>query len=339
MNNHTAFFTQIRDLIARDEIDAALQQLRALLDNSPKLDEILLQSARFQGIRKQIRLGLVSHAEANLTQNQIRAGLLDLLSEMEENIGRASNPSDVENTALRAELDRAISIVHSKNVVIGSTISAGGNVTIGDTTTHTESQTSRRLRWFSWIFVPILALAGAFFWFQWQKMKTPLALTVALDNRTPNPELPFEGGSVSLEMDGKTETLPIQSEADFKNIPPHFRGEGLRLRFEAAGFVKIDTAFRFDGPRLTLPIRRDASLARVFGTVRDGQGLPLAGAQVRVQDMSTESRADGSFSLDIPFSKQRKKQRLSVFLSGYAAWEFEQPVLENEAIPIILQSK
>jgi Effector-associated domain 11 len=132
MNNHTAFFAQIRDLIARNEMDTALQRLRALLDNSPKLDEILLQSARFQGIRKQIRLGLVSHAEANLTQNQIRAGLVDLLSEMEENIGRASNPSDVENTALRAELERAISIVHSKNVVIGSTISAGGNVTIGD---------------------------------------------------------------------------------------------------------------------------------------------------------------------------------------------------------------
>jgi hypothetical protein len=132
MNNHTAFFAQIRDLIARDEMDTALQQLRALLDNSPKLDEILLQSARFQGILKQIRLGLVSHAKANLTQNQIRAGLLDLLSEMEENIGRASNPSDVENTSLRAEVERAISIVNSKNVLNQSNITAGGNVNIGD---------------------------------------------------------------------------------------------------------------------------------------------------------------------------------------------------------------
>jgi tetratricopeptide (TPR) repeat protein len=136
MNNHTAFFAQIRDLIARDEIVTALQQLRTLLDNSPKLDEILLQSARFQGIREQIRLGLVSHAEANLTQNQIRAGLLDLLSEMEENIGRASNPSDVENTSLRAEVERAISIVHSKNVLNQSNIKAKRDVNIGDQTHH-----------------------------------------------------------------------------------------------------------------------------------------------------------------------------------------------------------
>ncbi|MBC7775872.1 MAG: hypothetical protein H7246_10600, partial [Phycisphaerae bacterium] len=78
------FLSNIRHLIARDDLAAALLQLRSLLENSPKLDEALLQSARFHDIRKQIRLGTVSHAEANLTQNQIRAGLLDLLREIEE---------------------------------------------------------------------------------------------------------------------------------------------------------------------------------------------------------------------------------------------------------------
>jgi Effector-associated domain 11 len=120
------FFAQIRELIARDELPAALEQLRTLLDNTPQLDEILHQSGRFQAIRQQIRLGLVSHAEATLTQNQIRAGLLDLISEIEAvtenvgrgttNVGRVSNPSDVE----------------TKNVVVHSTITAAGNIIIGD---------------------------------------------------------------------------------------------------------------------------------------------------------------------------------------------------------------
>ncbi|MBI5916574.1 MAG: hypothetical protein HY842_14450, partial [Bacteroidetes bacterium] len=56
-----AFFARIRELIARDELPEALQQLRNLLDHSPKLEEAILQSGRFQNIRKQIRLGLVSH--------------------------------------------------------------------------------------------------------------------------------------------------------------------------------------------------------------------------------------------------------------------------------------
>ncbi len=77
------FITNIRNLIANDEMDAALGQLQLLLDNSPQLDEAIIQAARFQDIRKQIRLGLVSHAEADLTKNQIRFGLLELLKEIE----------------------------------------------------------------------------------------------------------------------------------------------------------------------------------------------------------------------------------------------------------------
>lgn len=84
MNQINIHLAQLRDLIARDEIPAAFQQLRNLLDSTPKLNEAIHQSGRFQYIRRQIRLGLVSHAEANLTQNQIRFGLLDLLNEIEQ---------------------------------------------------------------------------------------------------------------------------------------------------------------------------------------------------------------------------------------------------------------
>ena len=126
------FFQNIRELIARDELEQALQQLRQLLDNTPQLNEVLQQSGRFADIRKQIRLGVVSHAEATLTQNQIRHALLELLDE----IGK----QQAQKPALGEELDRAVAIVHSKNVVAGSTISAGGSVHIGDkqVTQHAE---------------------------------------------------------------------------------------------------------------------------------------------------------------------------------------------------------
>jgi len=130
--NKPSFLSEIRDLIANDELPAALKQLRLLFDNSPKLDEIILQSARFQDIRKQIRLGVVNHTEANLTQNQIRAGLLDLLRDIEDSIAETSARPDA--PALRAEMERAVSVVNSKNTLIGSTITAGGSVHIGDKT-------------------------------------------------------------------------------------------------------------------------------------------------------------------------------------------------------------
>lgn len=74
----------IRELIGQDNLDAALDQLRQLLANSPQLDEAIHQTGRFQNIQKQIRLGLVNHQDANLTQNQIRAGVLDILREIEK---------------------------------------------------------------------------------------------------------------------------------------------------------------------------------------------------------------------------------------------------------------
>lgn len=121
--NHPSFIPQIRELIARDELKAAIDQLRTFLEKTPKLDEILHQSGRFENIRQQIRLGTVSHPEANLTQNQIRAALLDLLSEIE---------TQGQQPALCAEMERAVVVENSKNVVVGATITAGGSVDIGD---------------------------------------------------------------------------------------------------------------------------------------------------------------------------------------------------------------
>jgi len=130
--NKPSFLSEIRDLIANDELPAALKQLRLLFDNSPKLDEIILQSARFQDTRRQIRQDTVSRQEANLTQNQIRAGLLDLLRDIEDSTAETSARPDA--PALREEMEHAVSVVNSKNVVIGSTITAGGSVQIGDKT-------------------------------------------------------------------------------------------------------------------------------------------------------------------------------------------------------------
>lgn len=127
------FIKQIRELIARNDVDAALLQLRDLFDQSPQLDEIILQSSRYHDIKKLIHLGLVSHQEATLTQQQIKAGLLELIREIES----SALPSDeaATQTDLPAEIQRAISIVGNKNLVIDSHLTAGGNIQIGDSLT------------------------------------------------------------------------------------------------------------------------------------------------------------------------------------------------------------
>lgn len=109
--NNQKFITHIRDHIADNQLDTALQLLRDLLDNSPQLDEVIQQAGRYASIRQQIRLGTVSHADATLTENQIRQGLIDLLGEIE---------TQGKDSRLLKEIGQAVSIVNSKNVNAGN---------------------------------------------------------------------------------------------------------------------------------------------------------------------------------------------------------------------------
>ncbi|MDP5171917.1 MAG: hypothetical protein NWR72_16830 [Bacteroidia bacterium] len=73
----------LRKLIEKNRLQEALAELGKLLEDSPLLDEMIHLSGRFSAIRKQIRMGTVTHAESTLTENQIRLALLELIREIE----------------------------------------------------------------------------------------------------------------------------------------------------------------------------------------------------------------------------------------------------------------
>jgi len=128
MNETQRFTTRIKALVAKHDLKEALRQLRLLLENSPALEEALQQEERFRDIRRQIRLGLVDEEQANLLHNQISAGIVELLRELE-------SPEGIQ-PAVRAEVEQAAGVVNSKNVVVDSTLTAGRDLNIGDKHFH-----------------------------------------------------------------------------------------------------------------------------------------------------------------------------------------------------------
>jgi hypothetical protein len=129
MHSYTSpFLARIRELVAADQLGEAIRQLLLLLQNSPLLDEAILQSGRLSDIQRQIRNGTVRHDDATLTKNQIRTGILGLLTEIEAqtltNVP-AENLSPAQ-AALRQEVDKAVFNLHNeganiKNQFIGGT--------------------------------------------------------------------------------------------------------------------------------------------------------------------------------------------------------------------------
>jgi Effector-associated domain 11 len=327
MTNSPNFIAHIRDLIGKDDFKTAIQQLSVLLKESPRLDEAVQQSARYNNVLEKIRLGLLDFETANIAQNQIRYGVLELLREIEEQ--EQTQPS------IKAEVER-YAVKFEKNVVKNSTITAGGNVTIGDTV-HTESNMSRRLRLFLYVFVPLLAIGFAFLYNKNQKLNEPLNLTVKVSDATPNPNIPFEKAKVILTYGDKTESQIVEKEATFKGIPPNFRDANVQIKCEADGFVMVQNNFTLSENTVTIPLSRDNSLGTIFGCIKDEKGKGLENVQLTVQDISVLSKASGDYTLAMPFEKQLKKQRLRAFKQGFKDWDYETPVISGTPVNIILK--
>lgn len=109
---------EIRQLIANNKLKTAFQQIQELLINNPDLDIAILQSARYQGIQNQINSGVITHENAEVAKNQIRASLLDLLRNI-ENFDENSPPTDEENTTApkdTATVQKADKIYNINNI-------------------------------------------------------------------------------------------------------------------------------------------------------------------------------------------------------------------------------
>jgi len=86
MSNTPHYIDRLLQLIARDELKAAIAELQALLQGSPAYDQAIVQSARYNGLMKDIRSGAIDPERAAAQKNQLRYALTDMVRELEEQL-------------------------------------------------------------------------------------------------------------------------------------------------------------------------------------------------------------------------------------------------------------
>lgn len=126
--NKEKFTLNIKGLIANGRVSDALSELSWFIQKegygSDLKNTVVLLSSRFNQLQKEVRLGVISHGEENISKNQINFALLELLDEIE----KSTSKSPKEKTDIKDD-----NIVRNvKNVVVGSVITAKGGVHIGD---------------------------------------------------------------------------------------------------------------------------------------------------------------------------------------------------------------
>lgn len=120
---------------------------------------------------------------------------------------------------------------------------------------------------------------------------------------------------VRIWIDGEERRDTLISEDDdillFSQVPRRLLGQDVRVCFDCNDFVPLDTIVPLS-EQMTIPYRRDANLfGHVEFTLVNQNGTPLPGRRVCIDDMTTESDADGVVRIDIPVEKQRPHYRIS----------------------------
>jgi len=134
--NTEEFINGIRKCIENNDIEGAISVLRDLLQKSKQLDNIILQSARYNDLKQKIRSGTINTEDAEVAQSKIAEALLDMIHDIAKNV--ESEPKlkkAVDKTLKKSEKQATqntskIGNENSRNLVIQGTNLKGGHLTI-----------------------------------------------------------------------------------------------------------------------------------------------------------------------------------------------------------------
>ncbi|NVN93824.1 MAG: carboxypeptidase regulatory-like domain-containing protein [Bacteroidetes bacterium] len=192
--------------------------------------------------------------------------------------------------------------------------------------------------------LPLLVMSGVFFsnyYFQTTSLtvKTFEVPTYSIQG------LPLKEAKVTIMYGEKSETKSFNEKdgfAPFTQIPSQYKGDFVKLHFEAKEYVSIDTSIdlnRFQNSVITLPVKRDNSLGFISGIVRDEDGIPIKDVSISVNNIEVISDGNGKFEISIPFKKQAEQQRIRAFKVGYKMVTYDIPVIPNVEVPIKLRKQ
>lgn len=88
MKSNQDFIAQIRELIANDYLEEAIEAVQNLLKESPKLDKVILQAARYNDLMNSIHDGTLNYENTSTEKNKIRAATLEILRNIENGINQ-----------------------------------------------------------------------------------------------------------------------------------------------------------------------------------------------------------------------------------------------------------
>ncbi len=291
----TTYLSEIRILIEKDQIPTAVSKLKQLLKNSPQLNDLLLQSARYNELVKLIISGLLSFEEISGRKSDIRKDLLSLIDEIEL---REKEPK------IKQELSAAVAVLVTRD---------------------RRAQKYKQLNRFGIGFLLLAVLVAGFLYLLRDRIWPGSFLVTVLvhggdglDDRILKEEgevwLDFGTGRFDAKIDA-------QGEATFKEIPSLYLDRTAKITIDHPQPYKVinaDSSYLLNAEKAIYLAARLTKLDSVFGYVRDFvTEQPLEGVRVSSRNIETFTNTHGWFSLNFPPDARRKFVTLLFEKKGY----------------------
>ncbi len=359
---------QVRALIAKGNIEQAINVLLTATAGKDLHEEVLMQSAAFQRLEKESRLGLIDSAEKNLRIGKITYALVQLLDKFAEDDTSVSGPPSSPGASGGDVAPPPPSLLFPALTGLGLLVGIVLLLVFVPCPSGPQFIVFRIA-----LAIGVAGLAAVipgFFTFQYKQLVTaggalavfafvylinpaqatsadrcnqPFDFTIFLEDADGKTALKNKGMlTLRLKNDKRSENLDADGSTSFKQLPASAANDTVSVELEAPGWQfangKTSTRLPLIGNNRTLTIQRDSSLyCCISGSVRDDQNRFLSGVRLSIGDQFVTSDSNGRFALVIPVFRQAEQYDLTATQRDYRTWEATVYPATRQEVKIVLQ--
>lgn len=275
-------------LISKGKISQAIENLNTALlqikDEDLKNDIIML-SGNYEQLERSVRKGVISSQEANIERNKIAAGLIQVINLIDFN----KNPTNL------------ISKIEKKTG-------------FWDFIQRTEIIVS--------VLAGLFAILG-FFRFYGNDNNDSMQLTVYVQGENQQDIILQNTGKLVVDFDNDRRTAQIgeNGRTNFGEIPTKFQNKdiGIGLITEGYELIEPNKKYKLDGKPIYLKVKRDQSLGRITGIVKNKDGSQFLKDALIMVDNDTFVKTDsmGVFKLFLPEKLHKPQYFLTIKKQGF----------------------
>ena len=169
-----------------------------------------------------------------------------------------------------------------------------------------------------------------------------IPLSIHLTIKDEKHHLPMPESAIVTICGTEYQLYNIDTTLVVDNIPGYFRGRNIDVSFKSTYYKPKEMVCRMGlgiSNSQELNVQRDSTFSIFGGVVYDEYGIPVSGAIVDLEGLSTTTDSNGRFRLELPIDKQTETKRITISKQGMATITRDDECPDSELKYIIPAQK